>query len=76
MTSSTGNHGAGVAYAARQFDLAAAIFLPENPNPVKRARIAQLRAQIFEVGRDLEESRRHAVRIFAGERLAFDCGCG
>ncbi len=67
VTSSTGNHGAGVAYAARQFDLAAAIFLPENPNPVKRARIAQLRAQIFEVGRDLEESRQHAVQ-FSRER--------
>ena len=63
VTSSTGNHGAGVAYAARQFDLAAAIFLPENPNPVKRARIAQLGAQIFEAGRDLEESRKHAAQF-------------
>jgi len=31
VTSSTGNHGAGVAYAARQFNLPAAIFLPVNP---------------------------------------------
>ena len=67
VTSSTGNHGAGVAYAARQFNLPAAIFLPENPNPVKRARIAQLGAQIFEAGRDLEESRHHAER-FSQER--------
>jgi threonine dehydratase len=67
VTSSTGNHGAGVAYAARQFSLPAAIFLPENPNPVKRARIAQLGAQIFEAGRDLEESRQHAAE-FARER--------
>jgi threonine dehydratase len=67
VTSSTGNHGAGVAYAARQFNLPAAIFLPENPNPVKRARIAQLGAQIIETGRDLEESRQHAAQ-FARER--------
>jgi threonine dehydratase len=67
VTSSTGNHGAGVAYAARQFNLPAAIFLPENPNPVKRARIAQLGAQIIEAGRDLEESRQHAAQ-FARER--------
>ena len=67
VTSSTGNHGAGVAYAARQFNLPAAIFLPANPNPAKRARIAHLGAQIFEVGRDLEESRKHAAE-FSRER--------
>ncbi|MGH9702239.1 MAG: threonine ammonia-lyase [Candidatus Acidiferrales bacterium] len=63
VTSSTGNHGAGVAYAARQFNLPAAIFLPLNPNPVKRARIAGLGGQIFETGRDLEESRQHAAEF-------------
>src|SRR5689334_14667734 len=33
VTSSTGNHGQGVAYAANIAGLAAHIFLPENPNP-------------------------------------------
>jgi threonine dehydratase len=36
-TSSTGNHGQGVAYAARHLGLAAEIFMPEAPNPVKQA---------------------------------------
>jgi threonine dehydratase len=45
---STGNHGAAVAYAAKQFGLAARIFLPANCNPVKRARIAALGAAIVE----------------------------
>lgn len=67
VTSSTGNHGAAVAYAARENGLPARIFLPENPNPVKRARIAQLGAEIVEAGHDLEESRRHAAR-FSKER--------
>jgi threonine dehydratase len=48
--SSTGNHGAAVAYAAKLLGLKATIFLPENPNPVKRARIADLGAAIVERG--------------------------
>src|SRR5437667_4871989 len=35
--SSTGNHGAAVAFAAKLFGIQATIFLPANPNPVKRA---------------------------------------
>jgi len=55
IATSTGNHGAAVAYAARLFNLPARIFLPENPNPVKRARIADLGATIVEKGTDLAE---------------------
>ena len=50
VASSTGNHGAAVAYAAKQFGIAARIFLPENCNPVKRERIAALGAAIVESG--------------------------
>ncbi len=48
--SSTGNHGAAVAFAAKLFGIQATIFLPANPNPVKRARIAALGAKIVEEG--------------------------
>jgi len=47
---STGNHGAAVAFAAKQFGVAARIFLPVNCNPVKRGRIASLGAAIVESG--------------------------
>jgi threonine dehydratase len=47
---STGNHGAAVAFAAKQFGIAARIFLPANCNPVKRGRIATLGAAIVESG--------------------------
>jgi threonine dehydratase len=47
---STGNHGAAVAFAAKQFGIAARIFLPANCNPVKRGRIASLGAAIVESG--------------------------
>ena len=50
VASSTGNHGAAVAYAAKVLGIPARIFLPKNPNPVKRARIAELGAEIVEEG--------------------------
>src|SRR5262245_25076735 len=50
VASSTGNHGAAVAYAARIAKVGATIFLPENPNPVKRARIVALGAKVVERG--------------------------
>jgi threonine dehydratase len=62
VTSSTGNHGAATAYAARRLDVPAAIFLPEGPNPVKRALIAREGAHIVEAGKFLEESRQHAAQ--------------
>jgi threonine dehydratase len=50
VASSTGNHGAAVAHAAKQFGIASRIFLPVNCNPVKRERIATLGAAIVESG--------------------------
>ncbi len=49
VAASTGNHGAAVAYAARFAKLPATIFLPESPNPIKRARIVSLGATVEEV---------------------------
>ncbi|GAC1635779.1 MAG: hypothetical protein NVS9B14_13460 [Candidatus Acidiferrum sp.] len=50
VASSTGNHGAAVAYAAQKLGVKATIFLPEKNNPVKRERIAGLGAVIVEKG--------------------------
>jgi threonine dehydratase len=50
VASSTGNHGAAVAYAAKLLGLKARIFLPAGCNPVKRGRIAGLGAAIVESG--------------------------
>ena len=49
VAASTGNHGAAVAYAARLANLPATIFMPANPNPIKRARIISLGARVEEV---------------------------
>src|SRR5262245_50723528 len=50
VTSSTGNHGQGVAYAARAVGAAAHVFLPHGANPAKRRMIEALGATIHEVG--------------------------
>jgi threonine dehydratase len=44
--SSTGNHGAATAFAARTLGLPATIFLPDPPNPVKRKKIEDLGARV------------------------------
>jgi threonine dehydratase len=48
--SSTGNHGAATAFAARTLGVSATIFLPEHPNPVKRRKIEDLGARIVSHG--------------------------
>lgn len=67
VASSTGNHGAAVAWAADRLGVSATIFLPEDPNPVKRGRIANLDARVVETGRDLSDAWSGA-EAHAGER--------
>jgi len=50
VASSTGNHGAAVAWAGKLLGVKARIFLPRECNPVKRGRIAALGAEIIESG--------------------------
>ncbi|MDR7481700.1 MAG: pyridoxal-phosphate dependent enzyme [Armatimonadota bacterium] len=70
VAASTGNHGAAVAYAARLLGLPATIFLPRNPNPVKRARIAAQGARVIEGGADLAEAAQ-AARAHAAATGAY-----
>lgn len=62
VTASTGNHGAAVAFAGRRLGVRATVFLPRDPNPVKRRRIEQLGAEVVEEGRDLTAARKAADR--------------
>ncbi len=66
-TSSTGNHGQAIAYAARLLGLAADIFLPQDANPVKAAMIAAFGGTIHRHGRDIDEAKE-AARRFAREQ--------
>lgn len=64
VTSSTGNHGQGVAYAARLLELAADIFLPSPANPMKARMIEAFGGTVHEVGEDVDEAK-DAAREFA-----------
>lgn len=66
VAASTGNHGAAVAYAAQLAKLPATIFLPEAPNPIKRARIVALGASVQEV-ESKGPSLANAAAAFAQE---------
>jgi threonine dehydratase len=67
VASSTGNHGAAVAYAARIAKVGATIFLPGNPNPVKRARIIALGAKVVERGAMGQTAASEGAAEFARE---------
>src|SRR5215469_7030858 len=72
IASSTGNHGAAVAWAARELGVAATIFLPQNPNPVKRKRISDLGARIVEAGgADLADASQLAKDYAARDGVYF-----
>lgn len=70
--SSTGNHGAAVAYAAKVLGIPAAIFLPSNPNPVKRDKIRELGARIVESGSgDLADAFQQAAEYSRDPAIYF-----
>jgi threonine dehydratase len=71
VTSSTGNHGQGVAWAARVTGVPAHIFLPLGANPTKRAKIALLGATIHDGGHDLDAAKELAIEFARREALRF-----
>jgi threonine dehydratase len=58
VTYSSGNHGQGVAYAARAFGIPAVVVMPRNAPEIKRQATKALGAQIVDVGP--ASSERHA----------------
>jgi|SRR5271157_3904421 len=69
--SSTGNHGAAVAFAAKTLGVRATIFLPSNPNPVKRRKISDLGARIVEGDSDLAGAFQEASAYSARPGVYF-----
>jgi threonine dehydratase len=71
VTSSTGNHGQGVALAARMLGVPSHVFLPDEPNPVKRRMIAAFGATIHTGGHDLDAAKETAIAFASEESLRF-----
>lgn len=66
VTSSTGNHGQGVAFAARALGIPAHVFMPERPNPVKARMVEAFGATLHLVGHDIDAAKEEA-QAFADE---------
>lgn len=69
VASSTGNHGAAVAYAGQVLKLPVTIFLPKNASTVKRARIRGLGGRIVEEGVDSAEAAQLAAEYARREGI-------
>jgi threonine dehydratase len=69
VTSSTGNHGQGVACAASMVALRSDIFLPLNSVRTKRRMIELFGGTVHEIGHDIDSAKEHA-RAFAADRKA------
>jgi threonine dehydratase len=63
ITYSSGNHGQGVAYAARAFGIPAVIVMPSNAPEIKRQATTSLGAQIVDVGPASSERRERAEAL-------------
>lgn len=76
IAASGGNHGAAVAYVARELDLRAEIFVPEIAAPAKIARLRDYGATLRVTGRDYAEalaaSRERQQQTGALEIHAYD----
>jgi threonine dehydratase len=70
-TSSTGNHGQAVAYAARLLGREADIFLPEGCPENKQAAIAGFGARLHIGGADLDDAKRRAMDFAATHDVSF-----
>jgi threonine dehydratase len=70
ITASAGNHGLGVAYAARAFDLEATVLVSSQAAEVKRAGIRALGANLEVFGATYDEAEAEARRR-AGDQLVF-----
>ena len=69
VTSSTGNHGQGVAYAAKLVGIPADIFLPVSSVAIKKRMIGLFGGTVHEIGHDIDAAKDHA-REFALQRQA------
>jgi threonine dehydratase len=65
ITYSSGNHGQGVAYAARLFGVPAIIVMPANAPSIKRQATTALGARIVDVGPASSERRERAEALAA-----------
>lgn len=71
LTASAGNHGQGVAYAARILDVPATIVLPESVPLAKLTAIQRTGAEAIVEGATYDDAHAIALRLAAEKRLTY-----
>ena len=71
VTSSTGNHGAAVAWACKEVGVRAIVFVPPGGSPPKLALLERLGAEIRVAGHDLDEAKDAARSYATAQGLPF-----
>jgi threonine dehydratase len=75
VAASAGNHGLGIAHAARELGIAATIFVPRTAPAVKRDGIARLGATIDATSDDYDIAHARAIEYATSKGLAFIDPC-
>ena len=63
ISSSTGNFGQGIAYAARLLGVKARVIMPNNSNPDKIKSMKRLGAEVLFHGNDFDDALSHAKKL-------------
>ncbi|MEV4539867.1 pyridoxal-phosphate dependent enzyme [Asanoa sp. NPDC049518] len=63
VTASAGNHGLGIAWAARRLGHTATIVTAETASPAKVAALRALGVRLVQVGTSFDNAERHALRL-------------
>jgi threonine dehydratase len=71
ITASAGNHGQGVAYAARVFDIPATVYVPNGANQLKVEAIKRLGSKVVHHGRAYNDAYLEAMRERASSGATF-----
>ena len=71
ICSSAGNHGQGVALAARRMQIRAVVVMPETTPSIKRDAVRRLGAEVVLHGGTYDESHQRATSIAAERSMSF-----
>ncbi len=71
VTASAGNHGLGVAQAAKLLGCPATVFVPVEASPLKVSKLRQMGVALRQEGRDYDEADSLAQAFASAEGLAF-----
>ncbi len=71
ITATRGNHGQGIAFAARRLGLRAVVVVPHGNSPEKNLAMRGFGAELREYGQDFDEAKAHAETLAAAEGLVF-----